>query len=49
MKLDEIADLMKISKEELIEQLKNNDVIELKLVEKQDNTIKDNGSIEIVD
>ena len=49
MKLDEIADLMKISKEELIEQLKNNDVIELKLVEKSDNTVKDNGSIEIVD
>ena len=49
MRLDEIADLMKISKEELIEQLKNNDVIELKLVEKSDNTIKDNGSIEIVD
>ena len=49
MKLDEIADLMKISKTELIEQLKNNDVIELKLVEKSNNTVKDNGSIEIVD
>ena len=49
MKLDDIADLMKISKEELIEQLKNNDVIELKLIEKNNNTIKDNGSIKIIE
>ena len=49
MKLDEIAYLMKISKTELIEKLKNNDVIELKLVEKSNNTVKAHGSIEIVD
>jgi len=49
MKLDEIAGLMKISKEELIEQLKNNDVIELKLVEKNNSVIKDNGSIKIIE
>ena len=48
MKLDEMADLMKISKTELIEQLKNNDVIELKLVEKNNSEIKDNGSIKII-
>ncbi|MCH8004260.1 MAG: hypothetical protein IH934_06560 [Nanoarchaeota archaeon] len=49
MKLDEIADLMKISKEELIEQLKQNDVIELKLIEKNNSEVKDNGSIEIIE
>lgn len=48
MKLDDIADLMKISKEELIQQLKQNDVIELKLVEKNNSEIKDNGSIKII-
>ena len=49
MKLDELASLMNISKQELIEQLENNDVIELKLNEKNDNIIKDNGSIEIIE
>ena len=48
MKLQELASLMNISKEELIEQLKQNDVIELKLIEKKDGEIKDNGSIEII-
>ena len=48
MKLQELASLMNISKEELIEQLKQNDVIELKLIEKNDGEIKDNGSIEII-
>jgi hypothetical protein len=49
MKLDELASLMGKTKEELIEQLKQNDVIELRLTEKKDNTIKDNGSIEIIE
>jgi len=49
MKLQELASLMNISKEELIEQLKQSDVIELKLVEKNDGEIKDNGSIEIIE
>ena len=49
MRLDEIADLMKISKEELIEQLKQQDVIELKLIEKNNSVIKDNGSIKIIE
>ena len=48
MKLQELAILMSISKEELIEQLKQNDVIELKLVENNNNIIKDKGSIEII-
>ncbi len=34
MKLDELASLMNIPKEKLIEQLKQNDVIELKLIER---------------
>ena len=49
MKLQELASLMNISKEELIEQLKQSDVIELKLIEKNDGEIKDNGSIEIIE
>tara|TARA_B100000315_G_scaffold82614_1_gene75731 strand:+ start:232 stop:381 length:150 start_codon:yes stop_codon:yes gene_type:complete len=49
MKLEDLASLMGKTKDELIEQLKNNDVIELKLVEKNSNIIKDNGSIEIIE
>ena len=49
MKLQELASLMNISKEELIEQLKQSDVIELKLIEKNDGEIKDKGSIEIIE
>lgn len=49
MKLQDLAEIMNISKEELIEQLKQNDVIELKLIEKNNSVIKDNGSIEIIE
>ena len=49
MKLDDLASLMKISKDELIEQLKSNDVIELKLNETADKEIKDNGKIEVLE
>ncbi|MFC2016585.1 hypothetical protein ACFLUF_02600 [Chloroflexota bacterium] len=48
MKLDDLASLMNISKQELIEQLKQNDVIELKLNEKPNKEIKDYGTIEIL-
>jgi len=48
MKLDDLASLMKITKDELIEQLKQTDVIELRLTEKADKEIKDNGSMEII-
>jgi len=48
MKLEELASLMNISKEELVEQLKNNDVIELKLIEKKGGMIEDKGKIEIM-
>lgn len=49
MKLDELASLMGKTKEELIEQLKQNDVIELKLNEKNSSAIKDSGSIEVIE
>tara|TARA_B100001971_G_C17952789_1_gene413414 strand:+ start:445 stop:594 length:150 start_codon:yes stop_codon:yes gene_type:complete len=49
MKLDELALLMGKTKDELIKQLKQNDVIELKLVEKNNNISKDNGSIKIIE
>ncbi|HJO01851.1 MAG: hypothetical protein QGI89_03040 [Candidatus Woesearchaeota archaeon] len=48
MKLDELASLMGKTKDELIEQLKQTDVIELRLTEKADKEIKDNGSMEII-
>lgn len=48
MKLDDLASLMNISKDELIEQLKQNDVIELRLIEKTNKETKDSGSIEII-
>tara|TARA_B100000315_G_C14379402_1_gene496736 strand:+ start:99 stop:248 length:150 start_codon:yes stop_codon:yes gene_type:complete len=48
MKLEEVASLMGITKEELIEQLKQKDVIELKLIEKNKKEIKDEGSVEVL-
>lgn len=48
MKLQELASLMNISKEELIEQLKQSDVIELKLTERNKIEEKDKGSIEVL-
>jgi len=48
MKLQELASLMNISKEELIEQLKQNDVIELKLIERNRKEELDKGSIEVL-
>ena len=49
MKLEELASIMKITKEELIEQLKQNDVVELKLIEGKNGMIMDDGSIEIIE
>lgn len=49
MKLEELASIMKITKEELIEQLKQNDVVELKLTERKNGMIVDDGSIEIIE
>ena len=49
MRLEELAFLMRKSKEELEEMLKQNDVIELKLTEKLNKEIKDIGGIEILD
>lgn len=48
MKLEDLAALMKISKEELIEQFKQNNVIELKLTEKIMKTKEDKVSIEVL-
>ncbi|MBI2651305.1 hypothetical protein HYX01_02445 [Candidatus Woesearchaeota archaeon] len=48
MKLDELALLMGKSKNELIEMLKQNDVIELNLSEKNTRQ-RDNGSIIILE
>ena len=48
MKLEDLALLMNISKEELIEQLKQNDVVELKLTEKKNGMIKDKFEIEVL-
>ena len=48
MKLEELAFLMRKSKEELEEMLKQNDMIELKLTEKCNREIKDIGGIEIL-
>lgn len=49
MKLDELASLMNISKDELVEQLKQNDIIELRLIEKNKGEAKDSGSIEVLE
>ena len=49
MKLNDLASLMSISKDELIELLKQNDMIELKLVEKRFNKIIEKCSIEIIE
>ena len=48
MKLQELASLMNISREELIERLKQNDVVELKLTERNKIEEKDKGSIEVL-
>ena len=48
MKLQELASLMNISKEELIEQLKQKDVVELKLTERNKIEERDKGSIEVL-
>jgi len=48
MKLEELASLMKITKDELIEQLKQSDVIELKLTEGNMKEELDNGKIEVL-
>ena len=49
MRIDELASLMGKSKEELIEQLKQNDVIELKLTERNKKETADTGNIEILE
>ncbi len=49
MKLDDLASLMKITKQELIEQLKQKDIIELKLNDKPNKEVKDYGSIEVLE
>ena len=48
MKLEDLALLMRITKDELIEQLKQNDIIELKLIEKNKKEPKETGTIEIL-
>lgn len=48
MKLDELASLMGLTKDRLIEQLKQNDVIELKLIEKANKMNNEHGTIEIL-
>ena len=48
MKLDELAALMGKSKQELEEFLKKNDVLELKLTEKNRKQEKDNGDLEVL-
>ena len=49
MKLDDLASLMGKTREEVEEMLKQNSVIELKLTEKTNKQLKDNGSIEILE
>ena len=48
MNIQELASLMNISKEELVEQLKNSDVIELKLIEKKNDMVKENFKIDVL-
>ncbi len=48
MKLDDLAALIGVTREELIEQLKQNDIIELRLIEKKSKQTKDIGGIEIL-
>tara|TARA_Y100000310_G_scaffold242976_1_gene247314 strand:- start:21912 stop:22061 length:150 start_codon:yes stop_codon:yes gene_type:complete len=48
MNLDDLASLMRITKEELIQQLKDNDIIELKLTERNRKEKMDNGKIEVL-
>ena len=49
MKVEELAELMGKTKEELEEELKNTDVIELKLNDTKSKEIKDRGVIEIME
>lgn len=49
MNLKDLASLMKVSRAELIDKLKQNDVIELKLVEKSSISNKDEGEIKIIE
>jgi|TARA_Y100000310_G_scaffold50496_1_gene46501 hypothetical protein len=49
MKLEDLALLMRITKDELIEQLKQNDIIELKLIENNKKEPKETGTIEILE
>jgi len=48
MKLEELALLMGKTKQQLIDELKSNDVIELKLVEKNNGAARDNFKIEVL-
>ena len=48
MNLDELASLMGKTRRQLEEDLKKSDFIELKLVERNDGTIRDNFKIEIL-
>ena len=48
MNIDDLASLMGKSRKELVEQLKQNDVIELKLTERNKTEEKDKGSIEVL-
>ncbi len=49
MKLDDLASLMGKTKQDLIEELKQTDVIELKLIERKNSMVKDNFKIEILE
>ena len=49
MKIEDIAILMGKTKEEVIDILKQNEVIELKLTERKNKQVKDNGKIEIIE
>ena len=48
MKLHDLASLMKISVSELEDQLKNNDVVELRLNERNETEENDNGKLEVL-
>ena len=48
MKLEELALLMGKTRQQLIDELKNNDVIELKLAEKNNGAARDNFKMEIL-
>lgn len=48
MKLEDLAVLMGKTRQQLIEELKGNDVIELKLVERENCMAKDSCKIEVL-